>query len=87
MLNDTEINNDDLRRYWIIIGLEEVAPYKQASYADKKVTKETTGFAFYILQMRMEELRDVILDCMPKKIKQILLIVERYLKKLKAVGK
>lgn len=78
-MNEGPTKINDLRRYWIVCGLEESLPYKQASNTDKKIVMQTYGFNRYVLQLRIEELRKEILDSISPIYKRIYLFVEKCL--------
>ena len=65
-------DEDIIRSYWRLIGLEEVMPYNQASAEDKNNMSNTLGFRRHVIGVRLQECGDEIYSVFPKTIRKLL---------------
>ncbi|MBA7533854.1 hypothetical protein ES705_26100 [subsurface metagenome] len=65
-------NSEILENYWILIGLEEALPFREASENDKKNVTESFGFQKYMLAVRLEELKKEIIAALPRFLRKLL---------------
>jgi len=70
-MKEIKFDENILREYWILSGLEEAAPYSRALNKDKQSVAGTLGFQKYVLWISLQEVKKQICLALPKFIRKL----------------